>query len=116
MNEKWTAARIALAIGLFILAGFAEIGGCYLVWKTFRLKQHALYAVAGAVTLFAYGCTFVAMPMDDFGRALAVYGGFFIALSYAFGAVVDGFRPDAGDFIGASIAVVGVLVCMLWPR
>jgi len=54
--------------------------------------------------------------MDDFGRALAVYGGFFIALSYAFGALVDGFTPDAGDFIGASIAVVGVLVCMLWPR
>ena len=53
MSEKWTAARIALAIGLFILAGFAEIGGCYLVWKTFRLKQHALYAVAGAVTLLA---------------------------------------------------------------
>lgn len=113
---KWTAANLARAIGLFVLAGIGEIGGSYLVWKTFKLKHAWWYAVLGVAVLFGYAMTFIAQPMDDFGRLLAVYGGFFIALSYAFGYVVDGFKPDVGDYVGASISLAGVLVIMLYPR
>jgi hypothetical protein len=46
----------------------------------------------------------------------AVYGGVFIALSYAWGWAVDGDRPDTGDWVGASIAVAGVALAWFWPR
>jgi small multidrug resistance family-3 protein len=33
-----------------------------------------------------------------------------------FGYVVDGFKPDVGDVVGASVALAGVLIIMLYPR
>jgi len=80
------------------------------------LKRDRALALAGAIALTAYGTVFVLVPMDDFGRIMAVYGGFFIVMSYAFGVLVEGFVMDVGDFVGAAVALTGVLVCMLWPR
>jgi small multidrug resistance family-3 protein len=37
-------------------------------------------------------------------------------MSLLWGWRVDGVRPDRFDFIGAMIALVGVLVMMYWPR
>ena len=55
-------------------------------------------------------------PTDSFGRVYAVYGGFFILLSFLFGWGLDGDKPDIGDIVGSLIALVGVLTIMLWPR
>ena len=115
----WTARRVAVVVTLFFVASVGEIGGCYAVWKTFKLGHHWGFAVVGALALFAYACVFCVMPMpgdEAFGRLLAIYGGFFIVASYAFGRVVDGFKPDVGDYVGCAVALAGVLVCMLWPR
>jgi drug/metabolite transporter superfamily protein YnfA len=68
------------------------------------------------VLLVGYGFVPCAQPLDDFGRIYAVYGGFFIVLSLAWGWALDGFRPDTGDYVGAAVALVGVLIMMLWPR
>jgi drug/metabolite transporter superfamily protein YnfA len=46
----------------------------------------------------------------------AVYGGFFIMLSYLWGWAVDGVRPDTGDWVGGGIAVGGALAAFFWPR
>ena len=54
--------------------------------------------------------------MDDFGRLYAIYGGFFILLSFAWGFFLDGLKPDLGDWVGSAIALAGVLVIMFWPR
>jgi small multidrug resistance family-3 protein len=51
-----------------------------------------------------------------FGRVFAVYGGFFILLSYFWGWLADGAKPDGGDAVGASVAIAGVLVAWFWPR
>jgi small multidrug resistance family-3 protein len=66
--------------------------------------------------LAAYGfvATFQADP--HFGRILAAYGGIFVAGSLAWGVVVDGFRPDRWDLLGAAICLVGVAVIMYGPR
>jgi drug/metabolite transporter superfamily protein YnfA len=55
-------------------------------------------------------------PTSNFGRLYAIYGGFFIVLSYGWGWVVDGEKPDRGDFLGAGIAIVGVALAYFWPR
>lgn len=46
----------------------------------------------------------------------AVYGGFFIILSYLWGWAVDGVRPDTGDWVGSGIAIAGACVAFFWPR
>jgi hypothetical protein len=51
----------------------------------------------------------------QFGRILAAYGGIFVAGSLAWG-VVDGFRPDRWDLLGATICLIGVAVLMWGPR
>ena len=44
------------------------------------------------------------------------YGGVFVAGSLAWGAVVDKFRPDRWDIIGAVVCLIGVAVIMYAPR
>ncbi|MEU7897961.1 YnfA family protein [Nonomuraea sp. NPDC049152] len=44
------------------------------------------------------------------------YGGVFVAGSLAWGMVIDGFRPDRWDVIGALVCLAGVLVIMYAPR
>jgi small multidrug resistance family-3 protein len=101
---------------LFVLAAFAEIGGAWLVWQGMREDRGIVFIGAGVVALGAYG--FVATFQDDnnFGRVLAAYGGVFVAGSLAWGVLVDGFRPDRFDVIGAAVCLVGVAVIMYAPR
>lgn len=48
-------------------------------------------------------------------QVYAVYGAFFIVLSYLWGWAVDGVRPDAGDWTGSAIAVAGGCIAFFWP-
>lgn len=96
------------------------------------------------MVLVLYGFIPCLQPISDFGRVYAVYGGFFIALSYlwgerpnkkptpihsplglatdwsrrltAAGYGLDGFKPDVGDVVGSAVCLIGVLIVMLWPR
>ncbi len=65
---------------------------------------------------FRYGFVPTWQPTSNFGRLYAVYGGFFVVMSYAWGWAFDGVRPDLGDYIGASIALAGVGIAFFWPR
>lgn len=120
--------------------GFAEIAGGWMVWAALRgnaytnnindnvnvddvttsttsyKKKPWWFAIVGSCILILYGFIPCLQPMDSFGRIYAVYGGFFIVLSFLFGWVLDGDRPDIGDIVGGTIAIVGVFVIMLWPR
>ena len=46
----------------------------------------------------------------------AAYGGIFIAMALVCGWLVDDVRPDRFDFLGAGLALAGVLVIMYAPR
>ncbi|WP_043625711.1 YnfA family protein [Nonomuraea candida] len=104
------------SIALFVLAAVAEIGGAWLVWQGWREQRGVLWIGAGVVALGAYGFVATFQPDPDFGRILAAYGGVFVAGSLAWGMVVDGFRPDRWDVIGALICLAGVAVIMYAPR
>lgn len=107
---------VVRSIILFLVAALAEIGGAWLVWQGVRAHRGIAWVGAGIAALAAYG--FVATFQDDpnFGRVLAAYGGIFVAGSLAWGIVLDGFRPDRYDVIGAAICLVGVAVIMYVPR
>src|SRR5215218_6739222 len=95
-----------LIIGVFfVLAGLCEIGGGYLVWGWMREHKPLTWALVGAWILAAYGVVAALQPISEFGRVYAAYGGVFIALSLAWGVLVDEFRPDRWDVLGALICV-----------
>jgi small multidrug resistance family-3 protein len=108
--------RLLVIGGLFVLAGLCEIGGGYLVWGWMREHRPVAWALIGALVLAAYGVVAALQPISEFGRVYAAYGGVFIALALFWGVLVDGFRPDRWDLLGASICVVGVLVMVGPPR
>jgi small multidrug resistance family-3 protein len=101
---------------LFVLAALAEIGGAWLVWQGWREHRGLWFIAAGVIALGAYGFVATFQPDPHFGRILAAYGGVFVAGSLAWGMVVDGYRPDRWDVIGALICLAGVGVIMYVPR
>jgi small multidrug resistance family-3 protein len=104
------------SIVLFALAALAEIGGAWMVWQGVREHRGLAWVGAGIAALGAYG--FVATLQDEpnFGRILAAYGGVFVAGSLVWGVVLDGFRPDRYDIVGALVCLAGVAVIMYAPR
>jgi small multidrug resistance family-3 protein len=108
--------RVAVSVLLFVVAAVAEIGGAWLVWQGVRENRGLAWIGAGVIALGLYG--FVATLQSDphFGRILAAYGGIFVAGSLAWGIVLDGFRPDRYDILGAIICLIGVTVIMYAPR
>ncbi len=104
------------SIALFIAAAIAEIGGAWLVWQGVREHRGWVWIGAGALALGLYGFVATLQPEANFGRILAAYGGVFVVGSLAWGAALDGFRPDRYDIVGALICLVGVGVIMYSPR
>ena len=107
---------IARSIALFVIAAIAEIGGAWLIWQGVREQRGLLFIGAGIVALGLYGFVATLQPDANFGRILAAYGGVFVAGSLAWGMLVDKFRPDRYDLIGAAVCLVGVAVIMYAPR
>ncbi|MEV1330404.1 YnfA family protein [Micromonospora costi] len=107
---------VVRSILLFVIAALAEIGGAWLVWQGWREHRGLLWIAAGVIALGIYGFVATFQPDANFGRILAAYGGIFVAGSLAWGMVVDKFRPDRYDVVGAAICLVGVAVIMYAPR
>lgn len=107
---------VARSLVLFVVAAMAEIGGAWLVWQGVRENRGLLWVGAGVVALGLYGLVATFQPDPHFGRILAAYGGVFVAGSLLWGVVMDGFRPDRYDIVGALVCLVGVAVIMYSPR
>lgn len=106
---------IVKSIAIFILAGFCEIGGGYLVWLWLKEDKPLWIGVIGLIVLGLYGVV-ATWQSANFGRVYAAYGGIFIVLAILWGWKVDGFVPDKFDVIGGSIALFGMAVIMFAPR
>ena len=107
--------QIIRSIVIFLLAGLCEIGGGYLVWLWLRECRSIWFAVLGGAVLVLYGIIPTLQPAN-FGRVYAAYGGIFIVLSILWGWKIDKIAPDAFDFLGGAIALLGVSIIMYWPR
>lgn len=108
--------RLLIIGGLFVLAGLCEIGGGYLVWGTIRDGRPLAWAGIGAVVLVLYGVVAALQPIPEFGRVYAAYGGIFVVMAIVWAVLVDGFRPDRYDLIGATVVLAGVIVMIAPPR
>lgn len=107
---------VVKSLALFLLAAVAEIGGAWLVWQGVREHRGWLFAGAGVLALGVYGFVATLQPDANFGRILAAYGGVFVAGSLGWAMLVDGFRPDRWDVLGAAVCLLGVALIMYAPR
>jgi len=103
-------------VASYILAAFAEIGGCFAFWAWLRLGKSPLWLIPGlaALALFAWALTRVDAAFA--GRAYAAYGGVYIAASLAWMWAVEGSRPDRWDAVGAAVCLIGAAIILLGPR
>ncbi|MGW6196479.1 YnfA family protein [Kribbella sp. NPDC055110] len=104
------------SVALFLLAALAEIGGAWLIWQGWREHRGLLWIAGGIVALGAYGFVATFQPDPNFGRILAAYGGIFVAGSLTWGVLIDHFKPDRYDLLGATTCLLGVLIIMYAPR
>ncbi|MGW6276075.1 YnfA family protein [Kribbella sp. NPDC055071] len=107
---------VVRSIVLFLVAAVAEIGGAWLIWQGWREHRGLLWIAAGIVALGAYGFVATFQPDPNFGRILAAYGGIFVAGSLTWGVLLDYYKPDRYDLLGAALCLVGVAVIMYAPR
>ena len=107
--------EVIKSILYFILAGFCEIGGGYLIWLWLRDGGSLWVAILGGIILVLYGIVATFQPAN-FGRVYAAYGGVFIVMAILWGWQVDKVTPDRFDIIGGIIALIGTAVIMYWPR
>jgi len=103
------------SFSIFILAGFCEIGGGYLVWLWIKEGKPIWYGILGGCILALYGWV-ATLQTSNFARVYATYGGFFIVMSLLWAMKMDHFKPDKYDIIGATIAILGVMVIYYAPR
>src|SRR6187549_161119 len=114
--DTFAVVTVARSLLLFAVAALAEIGGAWLIWQGWREHRGLWWIAGGIIALGAYGFVATFQPDSNFGRILAAYGGVFVAGSLAWGMLVDGFRPDRWDLIGAALCLAGVAVIMYVPR
>src|SRR6185437_3058664 len=100
---------------LFIIAAICEIGGGYLIWLWLKENKPVWYGLIGTFILALYGVV-AALQTASFGRVYVAYGGIFILMALMWACLLDNFKPDKYDFIGASLAIVGVCISIYDPR
>jgi len=102
-------------LGLFFFAALLEISGGYLVWKWLRNHKGKIFGLVGAFILFSYGIIMTFQP-TNFGKAYAVYGGFFVVSSIICGYWIDRKKPDRFEIIGSAVVLIGVSIMFYFPR
>ena len=101
---------------VYVLAAFAEIGGCFSFWAWLRSHHSGWWVAPGMLSLavFAYLLTLIDSAVA--GRAYAAYGSVYIAASLVWLWSVEKTPPDRWDLLGASIALIGAAVIVFGPR
>ena len=97
-------------LGLFAIAAFFEIAGCFGFWWTVRRGGGLWAATLGAVSLIAFAWTLTRIDAPFAGRAYAAYGGIYIAASLVWLWAVERQRPSWPDLAGAALSVAGAAI------
>jgi small multidrug resistance family-3 protein len=108
--------HVLVGVGLFVVAGFAEIGRGWLMWQWLCVDGAWSFGIAGALTLVLCGVILTLQAEPAFGRVYAAYGGIFVVLSIICGRTIDGWRPDRWDLLGAVLCVAGGVIMVGFPR
>lgn len=105
-----------LSLPTYVLAAFAEIGGCFAFWAWLRLGKSPLWLLPGMISLAAFAWLLTKVDADFAGRAYAAYGGIYIMASLVWLWLAESIRPDRWDVLGATICLAGAAIILFGPR
>ena len=101
---------------IYILAGFAEIAGCFAAWLWLKEGRSAWLMVPGLCSLAFFALLLTRIEAESAGRAYAAYGGVYITASLIWMRVVEGRTPDRWELLGAGICLAGAFLILFAPR
>ncbi|WP_193169242.1 YnfA family protein [Serratia marcescens] len=94
---------------LFFATALAEIIGCFLPYLWLKKQGSAWLLLPAAVSLMLFVWLLALHPAAS-GRVYAAYGGVYVATALLWLRVVDGVKLSALDWVGAGVALVGMLI------
>ncbi|MGQ6196232.1 YnfA family protein [Serratia sp. IR-2025] len=94
---------------LFFATALAEIIGCFLPYLWLKKQGSAWLLLPAAVSLMLFVWLLTLHPAAS-GRVYAAYGGVYVATALLWLRVVDGVKLAALDWVGAGVALAGMLI------
>ena len=92
---------------LFVLTALAEIIGCFLPYVWLKKEGSIWLLVPAGASLVLFVWLLTLHPAAS-GRVYAAYGGVYVATALVWLRVVDGVKLSAYDWIGATVALIGM--------
>lgn len=101
---------------LFFATALAEIVGCFLPWLWLRRGASAWLLFPAGLSLELFVWLLTLHPAAS-GRVYAAYGGVYVMTALLWLRVVDGIKLSLYDWLGAGIALCGMLIIVAgWGR
>jgi len=101
---------------LFFATALAEIIGCYLPWLWLKRGVTPLVLLPAALSLGMFVWLLTLHPAAS-GRVYAAYGGVYVCAALLWLRVVDGEKLSVYDWLGAGVALCGMLIIVAgWGR
>ncbi|HEO9032985.1 MULTISPECIES: YnfA family protein [Serratia] len=94
---------------LFFATALAEIIGCFLPYLWLKKQGSAWLLLPAALSLMLFVWLLTLHPAAS-GRVYAAYGGVYVATALLWLRVVDGVKLSALDWVGAGVALLGMLI------
>lgn len=101
---------------LFFATALAEIIGCFLPWLWLRRGGSIWLMLPAGLSLAVFVWLLTLHPAAS-GRVYAAYGGVYVMTALLWLRVVDGVKLSIYDWLGAGIALCGMLIIVAgWGR
>ena len=101
---------------LFFATALCEILGCYLPWLWLKRGATPLLLLPAGLALAMFVWLLPLHPAAS-GRVYAAYGGVYIFTALLWLRVVEGEKLTAYDWLGAAVALCGMLIIVAgWGR
>ncbi|CFR16750.1 YnfA family protein [Yersinia kristensenii] len=94
---------------LFFVTALAEIIGCFLPYLWLR-KGGTIWLLLPAAASLALFVWLLTLHPAASGRVYAAYGGVYVATALIWLRVVDGVKLSLFDWVGAAVALAGMLI------
>ncbi|CAM4175340.1 YnfA family protein [Serratia silvae] len=94
---------------LFFATALAEIIGCFLPYLWLKKNASAWLLLPAALSLMMFVWLLTLHPAAS-GRVYAAYGGVYVATALLWLRVVDGVKLSTMDWLGAGVALLGMLI------
>ena len=94
---------------LFFATALAEIIGCFLPYLWLKKQGSAWLLLPAALSMMLFVWLLTLHPAAS-GRVYAAYGGVYVATALLWLRVVDGVKLSTLDWVGAGVALAGMLI------